>query len=452
MSDSSQDLMTIPSPEGGVAAVGRSLRTPFGDVDVSRMAPIAALCFVGAIVLSQLVGFRMSGLLVVSPYLGVAARDVRPPLVAVVIENLVPVVILVVVLAVTARFILGAKNTLWRLAVLIPIARLPVVVLGCLVGGLLLSDATTQRVEGVAQAGQSIVLVIQLYLYYGAFICAVRKERFRWRGYLGLLAALAVAFIVKQSVLGAASQLTGVRPTGPVAPPQVANLPYQDGECVEFSVAPFRSDAPGEQRIRLFFERTGEDGLRLVRQRWVSPEAEHPRGVCRSTFLTPELASLETVLEWRADKREGGVDLHVVAITFEGEEATVVQSLNGEEKRTREIKAPLYTCWQEDLLVLASAMPLADGYRAVYPILGGGLVPRYWALECRLAAKPDWLGGNGEGECLLVSFTQDLFNEPLYGYYDSDTRALLGVDLVVERQVRERVIASRPAPASQPAK
>lgn len=449
----------LPS-SGGARKAAVSLATPFGDVPAVKLAPFAVAALAAGIVLAHLLAFRMRGVLLLSSYMGFIARGERPHVLAVVIENVVPVLSLVGVFALASSTLLGTRSTSAIFAALVPLIRLPLVVVGVILGSLAAAGAPAVRIFSVHRACQSALFIVMLYLYYGAFIRATGQGRMGVKGIFVVLLSLIVAAIVNASVLSVAQTALSGPPAGVPSAPKSDDFPYRDGESIILSLMELDRTQPSDFRQQVFFERAPGGDVKITRHLYENASSSSPLHMTATTFASPRMSPVKTMIRTRGRDRAGNVHQRTTTITWAGGTATFEERTDDGGPQTEVVNAPDDACWHEDVYLLVAALPLRDGYETALPVLrqrfsvfSATTTVRALAVTCRLASRPAWLppaaGDDPSGQCFHVSLGDGLFSSPAYAYYDNKTRRLLGVDIVTEmtfaRLAVVGAVASRPA-------
>lgn len=446
----------LPS-SGGPPGVSPTLATPFGNVSAAKLAPFAAGALVAGIVLAYLLAFRMRGILLFSFHMGFLARGERPNLLAVVIENVLPALSLIGVFTLASAALLQTRSTLVTFAVLVPLIRLPLVVVGVVLGSLAVAGTPVEKIFVVHRACQSLLFVVLLYLYYGAFMRAAGRGKGVKIIFIVLL-SLIVAWIVNGSLFSLAQAALAARPAAVAAAPGSDDLPYRDGESIILSLTELDKTTPSDFRQQVFFERLDDGNIRITRHLYENDAADTPLHMTATIFRSPALSPLKTMIRSRGLDRAGQMHQRTTTITWADGKATFETRTDDGEPRTEVVDAPPEASWHEDIYLLIAALPLRDGYQAALPVLRQRLsllsaAPSVHtlALTCRLAPRPAWLppGDHSSQQCFRVALDADLFSSPTYAYYDHQTRRFLGVDIVMEmafaRLAVVSAVASRPA-------
>jgi len=449
----------LPSSDGP-RKLTVSLAAPFGNIPVARLAPFAVAALAAGIVLGHLLAFRMRGVLLLSPYMGFIARGERPHVLGVVLENVLPALSLVAVFTLASGTLLGVRSTATVFAVLVPLIRLPLVVVGAILGSMAAAGAPAVKIFSVHRACQSVLFILMLYLYYAAFIRATGRERMGAKGILVILLSLIAAFVVTSSLLSFAPTAFAGRPAAEAPSPKSDDLPYRDGESIIFSLTERDLTEPSDFRQQVFFERSEGGDVKITRHLYENAAADTPLHETATTFGHPAMSPAETMLLTRGTDRQGNPHQRTTAITWSQGKATLQTRTDDGDPRTETLDAADDACWHEDLYLLVAALPLRDGYEAALPVLrqrlslfSAALTVRTMSLACRLQPRPAWLPPAPEDDpsdqCLRVSLRDDLFSSPTYAYYDPRTRRLLGIDIVTAvtfaRLAVVGAVASRPA-------
>jgi len=449
----------LPSSDGP-RKVSLSLATPFGNIPVAKLAPFAVAALVAGIVLAHLLAFRMRGVLLLSSYMGFIARGERPHVLAVVLENVLPVLSLVGMFTLASGTLLGVRSTSAVFAVLVPLVRLPLVLVGVILGSMAAAGAPVVRIFAVHRACQSLLFVVMLYLYYGAFIRAAGREKTGVKIIFIILLSLIAAAVVNAWLLSFAQSAFAGRPAAASPSPKSDDLPYRDGESIILALMELDRTEPSDFRQQIFFERSAGGDVKMTRHLYEKPDDDAPLHLTATTFAHPAMSPAETMILTRGRDRDGKPHKRATTITWSEGKATFQTRTDDGDPRTQVLDAPPDACWHEDLYLVVAALPLRDGYEVELPVLRQRLslfsaapVVRTKSLTCRRQTRPAWLPPGPEDDpsdqCFRVSLRDDLFSSPTYAYYDGRTRRLLGVDIVTDvtfaRLAVVDAVASRPA-------